>query len=270
MPWQTVRSILERLDRRLEGTDIDQTFKKFVSGVVTPHYQRYGWANNGSHVERLLSVNILSLACRSRLENCTDKAREMFRRWLSDKSYFLHPDTRALVLSQGVEGLGVRDSRDWQTVFERYLVETRASEKQDLIGALARVQDKDTLATFVKYVNNRTLVRDQDYFIALGEVSRNPAGNSLVWSFIRENWVSLVERFGLNNRQLGRLTKTVVEKFSTEEQLTDVKAFFRAQPEAGAGERARRQALESVENNIQWMESHYTTLAKWLQRETRG
>ena len=79
-----------------------------------------------------------------------------------------------------------------------------------------------------------------------------------------------MERFGLNNRQLGRLTKTVVEKFSTEEQLTDVKAFFRAQPEAGAGERARRQALESVENNIQWMESHYTTLAKWLQRETRG
>ena len=73
-----------------------------------------------------------------------------------------------------------------------------------------------------------------------------------------------MERFGLHSRYLGRLPKTVVEDFTTETQLNEVETFFLVNPEAGAGARARKQARESIENNIQWLHNHYENIANWM------
>ena len=108
--------------------------------------------------------------------------------------------------------------------------------------------------------------RSQDYFTALSYISRNPIGNDLVWNYIQSEWSNLVERFGLHSRYLGRLPKTVVQDFTTEYQLSKVKAFFNSNPEAGAGVRARKQALESIENNIKWLNNHYESIASWINR----
>ena len=75
-----------------------------------------------------------------------------------------------------------------------------------------------------------------------------------------------MERFGLQSRYLGRLPKTVVEDFTTETQLNEVKTFFLVNPEAGAGARARKQAIESIENNILWLSNHYESIAGWFEK----
>lgn len=43
-----------------------------------------------------------------------------------------------------------------------------------------------------------------------------------------------------------------------------MKAFFAKYPEAGAGASARKQALERVEANMQWLQLHYSKIEKWL------
>ena len=40
--------------------------------------------------------------------------------------------------------------------------------------------------------------------------------------------------------------------------------FFTRNPEAGAGANARKQALENIENNIQWLKNHEENIGKWL------
>lgn len=43
-----------------------------------------------------------------------------------------------------------------------------------------------------------------------------------------------------------------------------METFFAKYPEAGAGETARAQALETVRNNIKWITSNKENIGKWL------
>lgn len=43
-----------------------------------------------------------------------------------------------------------------------------------------------------------------------------------------------------------------------------MKAFFAKYPEAGAGAAARKEALQRVENNIQWLKNNERNVTKWL------
>lgn len=43
-----------------------------------------------------------------------------------------------------------------------------------------------------------------------------------------------------------------------------MKDFFAKYPEAGAGESARKQALEKVSNNIKWLANNKDSIEKWL------
>jgi glutamyl aminopeptidase len=71
-------------------------------------------------------------------------------------------------------------------------------------------------------------------------------------------------RFGLNDRYLGRMPKVLTADFVTASELGEVEAFFAAHPAAGAGERARKQALEQIRNNINWLSNHQTVVQDWL------
>lgn len=42
--------------------------------------------------------------------------------------------------------------------------------------------------------------------------------------------------------------------------------FFKRYPEAGAGVAARKQALETVANNIKWVEKYKNQVKEWLDR----
>ena len=66
----------------------------------------------------------------------------------------------------------------------------------------------------------------------------NVLGNSLAWDYVRSNWESLIERFTLNNRYLGRLPGQVVSKFVSRFKRDEVEAFFNKYPEGGAGKAA--------------------------------
>lgn len=43
-----------------------------------------------------------------------------------------------------------------------------------------------------------------------------------------------------------------------------MKEFFAKYPDAGAGARAREQALETVQNNINWLKNNKADLQTWL------
>ena len=60
------------------------------------------------------------------------------------------------------------------------------------------------------------------------------------------------------------MPKVLTADFTTAAQLEELEAFFAAHPVAGAGARARRQALEQIRNNISWLDSHLTVIQDWL------
>lgn len=86
----------------------------------------------------------------------------------------------------------------------------------------------------------------------------------MVWDYVRENWPRLVERFGINERYLGRMIPSITSRFASQTKLDEMEAFFTKYPEAGAGTAARKEALENVKNNKKWLEENQEQVRKWL------
>lgn len=107
-------------------------------------------------------------------------------------------------------------------------------------------------------------IRNQDTFSCLISISRNPVGTPLVWDWVRKNWEFLVNRYTLNDRYLGRLIPSITSSFETDLKLKEMLAFFDKYPEAGSGKTARATAIETVSNNIKWVQKNSQKLEEWL------
>lgn len=189
-----------------------------------------------------------------------------FEDWLSKDPVNVrpHPDLRSLIYYYGMKSKGTEEH--WKKMFDIFIKEQDASEKSKLQSGLAAIQDQVILSQYIDIASaNETFVRKQDYFSLLSSISGNRLGEPLVWDYVRTNWPNLVERFGLNERNLGRMIPTVTSKFAKPIRLQEMKDFFRTYPEAGAGANARTQALENIENNIKWLANNKNSVGNFLQ-----
>jgi glutamyl aminopeptidase len=216
-----------------------------------------------------LSLNrltILDLACSFDHADCMEEVGKRFREWLDDDpaNKRPHPDLRSLIYYHGMRSVG--DEKDWNKVFELFTNEQDATEKSKLQTGLAAIQDAVILTKFIELASaNETYVRSQDYFSLLSSVAANRAGEMLVWDFVRMNWENLVKRFTLSERNLGRMIPSITSKFASEIRLKELQNFFREYPEAGAGENARKQALENIQNNIKWLKNNKKSVGDFLE-----
>uniref|UniRef100_A0A8C2HMA5 ERAP1-like C-terminal domain-containing protein n=1 Tax=Cyprinus carpio TaxID=7962 RepID=A0A8C2HMA5_CYPCA len=111
---------------------------------------------------------------------------------------------------------------------------------------------------------NESIVRSQDVFTLVQYVSRNPLGKTMAWDWVTLNWDYLVNRYTINDRNLGRLPSRITSTYNTDIQLWKMENFFALHPNAGAGEMPRKQALETVKNNIEWVKRNLDEIRVWL------
>jgi glutamyl aminopeptidase len=196
---------------------------------------------------------------------CMTRVGQSFSSWLSLNPAVNrpHPDLRSLIYYHGMRSVGTEEI--WNQIFELFASETDASEKAKLQSGLAAIQDQVVLKKFLDLAAaNETFIRNQDYFSFLSAVAGNKLGEPLVWDYVRENWLNLVGRFGLNERNLGRMIPTVTSRFASEIRLQEMRDFFARYPDAGAGVNARIQALENIENNIKWLKNNLQSVGDFL------
>ena len=153
------------------------------------------------------------------------------------------------------------DVDTWTEMWTRYLSEINSQEKAKLAIGLAQVQNAEILAKFMDLAKVEENVRSQDYFSIMSYISFNPIGQPLVWKFVQSEWTYLVKRFGIG---IENLVKNVVGDFSTEAELKEVETFFAQNPEAGAGARARKQAVEKIKINILWNTNYLDVIRSWI------
>lgn len=186
----------------------------------------------------------------------------MFKKWLENPTQKPHPDLRASVYYFGMQSIG--NEQIWNQVWDIFVKEQDAQEKVKLMSALSTVQVPWILNRYLLYCYDEKYVRGQDYFQCVQQIASNRIGENIVWDYVRMKWPELVERFGINERYLGRMIPSITARFSTETKLQEMKDFFAKYPEAGAGQSARKQALEKVSNNIKWLANNKEGIDKWL------
>lgn len=210
-------------------------------------------------------MTALSAACSLGLESCLTEVGQQFNSWLADPVKRPSPDVRETVYYYGMQSVG--NQQIWESVWQLFVQESDASEKSKLMYGLAAVPEPWLLQRYINLAWNEEYVRGQDYFTCLTYISANPMGESLVWDYVRENWLQLVERFGLNERYLGNLIPSITARFHTQTKLDEMEQFFAKYPEAGAGTAARVRALETVKNNIVWLAENLASVDAWLEKQ---
>jgi len=267
IPWESAYDKINTMGRLLLGSPSYSLFRKYVVGIIQDHYDRLQWRDEGTHVERLHRINILTLACRNGYKPCLEQAGDLFLAWIRDKSAYIAPNLRKIAYQYGMYSKG--DETTWNTMLQRYMEETNAQEKTKLLKGLAWINQPWMIRQFIRLAKNETIVRSQDYLLCLRYIAQNPIGLPIVWEFLRDEWSYLVDRFSLNDRYLGRMPKYISYTFSSQIRLDELLTFYKKYPDAGAGKRARKQAIEAITNNIKWLQKHNTTIHNWFEQNVR-
>ncbi|RXM30224.1 Glutamyl aminopeptidase [Acipenser ruthenus] len=260
--WQRVSSSISYVTDMLMNDDtLYNTFKTYFRDQVKPIADHLGWEDTGSHLDRLLRETVLGIACQMDDQDALNNASALFNEWLK-KNISVPVNLRLLVYRYGMKNSG--DEESWNAMFEIYTNTSLAQEKDKLLNGLASVQDIKLLDRFLKSIKNESIVKSQDVFTIVKYISYNAYGNTMAWDWTRLNWEYLVNRFTINDRNLGRLINSISGTFNTELELWQMQNFFEKYPEAGAGETPRKQALETLNNNIEWVKRNKDEIRRWL------
>ncbi|XP_041118439.1 glutamyl aminopeptidase-like [Polyodon spathula] len=260
--WQRVSSSISYVTNMLMNDNtLYNKLKSYFRDQVKPIADRLGWQDTGTHLERLLRETVLGIACLMDDRDTLNNASALFNEWLKNGKS-VPVNLRLLVYRYGMKNSG--DEETWNAMFEIYTNTTLAQEKDKLLNGLASVQDISLLDRFLKSIKNESIVKSQDVFTIIRYVSYNAYGNTMAWDWTRLNWDYLVNRFTINDRKLGRLISSISGTFNTELELWQMHNFFEKHPEAGAGETQRKQALETVNNNIEWVKRNKDEILRWL------
>ncbi|XP_053392868.1 glutamyl aminopeptidase-like [Mercenaria mercenaria] len=264
LPWDSAYSGITYLkDMFMTSGDFDY-LRKYFAKKVRPVLDRLTWEDGESHLDKLMRSNIIQLACDFVDDDCLSNATQKFRNWI-DNGEFISPNIRTYVYKYGMSSGGTES--DWDFMWDKYLQETVPQEKIKLLYGLANTKHIWLLNRYLEYSKDTEKIRSQDFFTVITYISRNPVGNSLAWDWVRANYDYLVNRFSLYNRYLGRLIPNIISKYNTQFKLQEADAFFRKYPDAGAGSRARVQARESIQRNIDWMANNANSIKNWLMQQ---
>ncbi|XP_076074224.1 glutamyl aminopeptidase-like [Mytilus galloprovincialis] len=267
LPWESAYSVLSYITHMFELGGDYSNMRIYILRKVKPVMDAIGWQDTGNHLQKLMRSNIIELACRLSDQHCLRNATEKFRNWI-EHGASVPPNLRSLVYNYGIQGSDSEE--DWNFMWDKYTRETVPQEQIKLLYGLSRTRSVWLLRRYLEYAKDESKVKAQDFFNVITYISRNPIGRSLAWDWVRSNWEYLVQRFTVFSRSLGRLIPSIIIYFNTEFHLKEVEAFFKQYPDAGAGERAREQALESIRGNIAWMSNYQDIISKWLCQELKN
>uniref|UniRef100_A0A4W6BL56 Aminopeptidase n=1 Tax=Lates calcarifer TaxID=8187 RepID=A0A4W6BL56_LATCA len=252
--WDRVASSIAYVRDMLSGdAALYKRFQKLFRDHVKAISTQLGWNDEGTQIQRLLRETVLSISCQMGDQEALNEASHIFDQWING-SLSVAVNLRLLVYRYGMKNSGTEEK--WNIMFQRYRDTSLAQEKDKLLYGLASVENVELLYN---------IIRSQDLFTVVRYVSYNPLGQTIAWDWTTLNWDYLVNRYTINDRNLGRLLNRITTTYNTELQLWKMEHFFRLTPNAGAGEMPRQQALETVRNNIEWIRRNENEIRGWLE-----
>ncbi|NXI41979.1 ERAP1 aminopeptidase, partial [Galbula dea] len=251
--------IYRLLERRAAG-GTERQLKEYIVHLFQELIDRQAWSDTGSLSERLLRHSLLLFACVHRYQPCLEKASGYFMEWQkSNGTLRLPADVKTAVYA-----VGAQTAEGWDFLLSKYRLHTFSAEREDMELALSLSRSKDKLQWLMDQGLHGDIVRTQDLPHIVVFVARNPSGYQLAWSFLKENWEKIIEKFELGSNSVAAMVTGVTSRYSTRADLAQVKEFFASLEAKCSQLRCVQQATETIEDNILWMDRNLESLKRWL------
>ncbi|XP_062068351.1 endoplasmic reticulum aminopeptidase 1 isoform X1 [Lepus europaeus] len=252
-----------KLMEKREMDEVETQFKAFLIWLLQGLIDAQTWTDDGSVSERMLRSQLLLLACVRKYEPCVRKAEGHFRRWRDSNGTLSLPNDVTLA----VFAVGAQDTEGWDFLYDKYRSSLSSTEKSQIEFALCTSQDREKLRWLLDDSFKGDVIKTQEFPYILTLIGRNPVGYPLAWQFLRENWNKLVQKFELGSDSIAHMVRGTTNQFSTRARLEEVKGFFSSLKDNGSQLRCVQQTLETIEENIRWMDKNFDKIRVWLQRE---
>ncbi|XP_066566761.1 endoplasmic reticulum aminopeptidase 1b [Amia ocellicauda] len=256
---------LYKLMEKRDMEDVENQMKGYIVNLFRTLIDQQEWSDEGTMSQRMLRSYLLMFACVRGYQPCVQKAQQLFQRWKeSDGNMSLPSD-----VSMAIYSIGAQTLEGWDFLFEKYRQSLITSVKGQIKSALTISPLPHKLKWIMEQSLEGDVLKTQDLPLVVIYVSKNPKGYKHAWDFLRANWHSLVKKFELGSSSIANMVIGVTNQYSTREMLLEVKAFFESLKENGAQLRCVQQAVESIEENIRWMDKNVPLLKAWLERQGR-
>ncbi|KAM9138605.1 endoplasmic reticulum aminopeptidase 1 [Pangshura tecta] len=250
-----------KLMEKWDMDDVENQLKGYIVNLFKDLIDKQSWNDEGSVSERMLRSSLLLFACARKYQPCVDKAEEYFMKWKESNGTLRLPND----VKTAVYAVGAQTIEGWDFLFSKYRLPWFSTERNEIEVALSISRNKDKLQWIMDQSLLGDVVKTQDLPHIIVFVAKNPSGYHLAWKFLKENWNKLVQKFELGSASLAYMVIGVTNQYSTREQLTEVKEFFNSLDEKSSQLRCVQQAVETIEENIRWMDINFEKIKIWLQ-----
>ncbi|CAF0733249.1 unnamed protein product [Rotaria sordida] len=160
---------------------------------------------------------------------------------------------------------------DWNMMYNYYKTAVAPQEQTRALVAISSTKNKDRLNRLLNegLESGPKKIKRQDFFAMMAYMSRHPIGREVAWTFYKNNFQKLINIFTLENRRLGTVINSITRSFQNESYLEEMNQLFLLYPNAGAGTSARKQAIDQVNMNIEWVRSREQSLLDALETLSR-
>ncbi|XP_068391765.1 endoplasmic reticulum aminopeptidase 1 isoform X2 [Eschrichtius robustus] len=252
-----------KLMEKRDVNEVETQFKAFLIGLLRDLIDKQTWTDEGSISERMLRSQLLLLACVRKYQPCVQKAEGYFRRWQEANGNLSLPSDVTLA----VFAVGAQNPEGWDFLYSKYQSSLSSTEKNQIELALCITHNKEKLQWLLEQSFKGDTIKTQEFPSILRAIGRNPVGYPLAWQFLRENWNKLVQKFELGSNSIAYMVMGTTNQFSTRARLEEVKEFFSSLKENGSQLRCVQETIETIEENIRWMDKNFDKIRVWLQNE---
>uniref|UniRef100_A0ABI7WVE5 Aminopeptidase n=1 Tax=Felis catus TaxID=9685 RepID=A0ABI7WVE5_FELCA len=252
-----------KLMEKRDMKEVENQFKAFLIRLLRDLIDNQTWTDEGSVSQRMLRSELLLLACMWKYQPCVQRAEAYFREWKEAGGNLSLPSDVTLA----VFAVGVQNPEGWDFLYSKYQSSLSSTEKNEIEFALSISQNEGKLQWLLDESFKGDKIKIQEFPHILRAVGRNPVGYPLAWQFLRENWDKLIQKFELGSSSLTNMVIGTTNQFSTRARLEEVKGFFSSLKENSSQLRCVQQTIETIEENIRWMDKNFDKIRVWLQSE---
>ena len=252
--WSAMLGPLYLVDRVI-GDDARPRFEAFVRDLVGPAFDRLGWTSQPGEDDRTGSLRATLVGALGTLGDDADvhaEAARLHDAYLEDRSA-VDPDLVAPVV-----GILARTGgeAEYTSFLSRHRTPATPQEEVRYLYALAEFRHPSLVRRTLDMA--LTEVRVQNAPFLIGQVMTNRVGGRAAWTFVKEKWDAIVDRFPskLLPRMLESMTALVEADIAA-----DVHRFLADHP-LTSGEKLVEQAEERLDINVAFREREEPTLAE--------
>ncbi|XP_014240064.2 aminopeptidase N-like [Cimex lectularius] len=249
-PWLALLSSTSKTVSFFEGTELESIYVDFLNGILSSGMERLD--ESSPHRKELIT-----LSCKLGVEQCTKMGRELFRKWAENPNNEIPEDIRYPVVCLGVaEG----DAKTWELVNNRLSTSHEASEKKDILKALACSKDEKLLLKYLQYglSSNKTAFSGKKLSVILKSLAKQHP--DFVLNTLSEKNVAPPK----HNTKWQRLLEILADQVNSPERLEKFTYIVSGSSDSFKSAVRKSPLLTIAESNLEWFSNNKHDAEAWL------